>query len=223
MAAAPCRALIQQGGSLEEFGEKTLPLAASIDSVRSIGSAATLDIPGHEARCMACSILADSKAVNSFPHILPAEIRIAACDPLAFDDRMRIVIFEAPEDLEQKNRNVSPPIEPIKVPSRTRPSSRKYDHRPVPTVRSVIHCAARRSPQPFGAIHLVVVRSDAAGGQLTGLDRPQDCGGDVGAKVDRGADEGGVRWDTWTCRVPSPEKLLATTALASSKARTPIQ
>ena len=116
-----------------------------------------------------------------------------------------------------------------------RPSSRSRSRRerdpvpgsttigPVPTVRLVIHRAARRSPQSFGAIHLVVVRSDAAGGQLTGLDRPQDCGGDVGAKVDRGPDEGGVRWGTWTCRVPSPEKLLATTALASSKARTPIQ
>lgn len=136
---------------------------------------------------------------------------------------MRTVISECSEDCDQKNRNASPPVEPIKVPSRTRPSSGKYDHQPVPTVRLVIHRAARRSPQSFGAIHLVVVRSDAAGGELTGLDRPQDCGGDVGAKVDRGADEGGVRWGTWTCRVPSPEKLLATKALASSKARTPIQ
>ena len=133
------------------------------------------------------------------------------------------MISERSEDCDQKNRNVSPPIEPIKVPSRTRPSSGKYDHRPVPTVRSVIRRAVRRSPQSFGAIHLVVVRSDAAGGQLTGQDRPQDCGGEVGATVDRGADEVGVRWGIWTCRVPSPEKLLATTALASSKARTPIQ
>ena len=45
MAAAPCPALIQQGGPLQEFGEATLPPQASIDSTRSIGSAATLDLP----------------------------------------------------------------------------------------------------------------------------------------------------------------------------------
>ena len=128
---------------------------------------------------MVCSILAGSESVYSFPHILPAE--------------MRIEIFETPEDLEQKDRNVSPPTRPITVRSRTRLGSGKYDRHPIPTVRSVIHRAAHRSPQPFGAIHLVVVQSDAAGGQLTGLDRPQDCGGEVGANVDRGADEGGVR------------------------------
>lgn len=119
-----------------------------------------------------CSILAGSESVYSFPHILPAE--------------MRIVMSEGSEDRDQKNRNVSPRIGPIKVRSRTRLGSGKYDRQPVPTVRSVIHRAAHRSPQPFGAIHLVVVQSDAAGGQQTGLDRPQD----------RGADEGGVRWGT---------------------------
>lgn len=102
MAAAPCPALIQQGGSLQQFGVETLLAQALIDSIRSIGSAATLQVPGHEARSMACSILADSKAVYSFLYVLQAATPITACKPLAFDDGVRVVISALPEDLAQK-------------------------------------------------------------------------------------------------------------------------
>ena len=221
MAAAPRPALLQQGGCLQEFGEKTLPRQMSIDSVRSIGSAATLDVPGHEARSMACSILADSEPVNSFPHVLPAEVRIAACDPLAFDDRMRIVIIETPEDLEQKNRNVSPPSGPTTIRSRTRLGSRQYDHPLVPRVLSCVHNLAHGRSQPFGDLHFVVARGDTGSGQPTVVNRPHDSDNDVRSKVDRGA-EVSVGWGVRYGQVPAPKKLLATTALASSKARTPI-
>ena len=188
MAAAPCPALIQQAGCLQEFGEETPPPQASIDSVRSIGSTATLDVPGHEARSMACSILAASEPVYPFPHILPAATSVAPCNPLAFDDRMRIVIFETPEDLEQKNRNVSPSIGLSKVRPRKRLGSGEYNHPASQRVCWFLHHPAHGMAQPFGDLHFVVARDDTPGGQPTVVNRPHDSDNDVRSKVDRGAE-----------------------------------
>ena len=223
MAAAPCPAFVQQGGSLQQFGVETLLAQTLIDSIRSIGSAATLQVPGHEARSMACSVFADSKAVYSFLYVLQAATPITACKPLAFDDGVRIVISALPEDLVQKNRNVSPPIGVIKVRSRKGLGSGQYGHPPAPRVLSIIQHHAHGNPQPLGDLHFVVARFDSGSGKPTGVDRPHDCDDDVRAKVDQGASEVRVMQGFWNCQVHTPEKLLTTKSLASSKALTPIQ
>lgn len=120
MTAAPCPVLVQQCRSLQEFGVETILAQALINTIRSIGSVATLEVPDHEARSVACSILADSKAVYSFPHILPATSLIATCDPLAFGDGVGIVVADVPKALDQENWNVSSPIGLIKIRSRKR-------------------------------------------------------------------------------------------------------
>jgi len=77
-----------------------------IDSINGFLICACDKVADHETYRMVLSILPRTKSVNSFLHVFAAQIRIGACNALALDNRMRVVLLCSQEDCNQHQRDV---------------------------------------------------------------------------------------------------------------------
>ena len=59
---------------------------------------------------MTSCVLAALEAVDAFDDVFAAEMGIASCDALAFDDCMRIMVLKPKEDLNHENGYVRPAV-----------------------------------------------------------------------------------------------------------------
>ena len=64
----------------------------------------------HKAQRVVLPVFSGAESVDTFHHVLAAQMRVRAGDTLAFDDRVRVVLACSPEFVDQHQWNIGSTI-----------------------------------------------------------------------------------------------------------------
>lgn len=98
------------------FISAALSSQITIDTGNRLCIGAAKQVSDHKANSVIESILARSKPVYAFDDIFAAKSCVRASDPLAFDDRMRIMLAVLKENLKPYQWNIGPAVRNKRFP-----------------------------------------------------------------------------------------------------------
>lgn len=107
VTAAPVR--VNDGGRTEALITASVAVEVSVYPLRGEIGGPRFQVADHEADRMTATVLAGREAVDAFAYVLSAQPGIASRNPLALDDRVRIMVVARFGDGRGRLRHASVP------------------------------------------------------------------------------------------------------------------